>query len=218
MADTEGPVKRLKFYDAPAEFDYDALKAYELCRIYVEWRNLKKGNTECQNDIESHCSRIDHDRAREILRALHGECEGNQAVLDLRTAAYRNTGNQKPGQVWQRVDASKLSLLTIQENYARQLLSIAIFHSFAIRQGDQRGSISLDLCTKYMSEIRSFFGIQRIREALVQSPIPSLEDFLDTGMTSVRSANSEDSGYEVVAFGRKNESRVLDDRSRNFCC
>lgn len=149
-------------YNDLEEFYDDVFAAYELCRIYIEWRGGKVAQLEFGR---LHSEFADYD-AKEAFRAAHEHFKTSAEVAALQSHTVQV--RQENGAV-----ETNLAAFAAQENFENLLQKIPVFRA---HPGSAQLGMSFEACEKYMQDVKAYFNLKTLRAKLAKpwSNSPSL--------------------------------------------
>ena len=174
-------------YNDSDDFENDSIRAFELCRIFVEWA---EGNS-VTTAYRKNRNELQISEAKEALQFVHSALKTNTIVKELKKSTFDEA--KRPGSPSAKA----------HQNYCELLNDIPAFLQLA----PPRSSLSPETCKAYMNEIKSYFTIECLRRELVRTPFP------DYTSRSGYEGDIEDD--ETAVLGPRTDKKCFNDSFRN---
>ena len=151
MSNSHLYVQRYSVYETPSDFVSDTLKAFELCRILIEWAQ----DWTFENSFEANYAGLADAGAKTAFLEAHEEFCGNGTIAEILQVSsdIDSTGSRT---------ISKKSRVEYCRNL---LLAVPVFKSY-INSNDM--ALSIETCATFMADIKAFYKIQRLETVLVR--------------------------------------------------
>ena len=167
-------------YQDLAEFDCDAMKAYSLCLIYLEWA----GGSLIDTDYKTNAAYFEGGY-KEAFSVAYASCKKTKEVVDLRsrTSDYLDTHLFDSTMANSQLALDKL------------LVGIPLLASYVGKTGD---CITFEECKEFVQSMRSYYRFRNIRESLNLTCWARTHCRDDNVVCTSEESTEDEFGYELV--------------------